>query len=549
MSDQDIEKLVGEADPEPPVAAPTGNGGSQTVKVQFEAPPSRAWGSRNKTQTPTQAKAFTTIIAKMFPSQGEQLVVRKRQGEGANAKVEYVGIFRDQDLQGCPSVEAFLSRHIVPKFGYGAYPVAMLDRTGQESKHDEFVIASPLGDQTVPPRDATGVIATLLREVVLKDQQRPDMGLGGLASGYPQNNPQTYPQAQQGQHYPQQSYPQSGSDSVKDELVKKMIDRVEHLEKSLSAPKPVDVAELIERVALRLQPPPAPVITPPQFDWLQAASLIKDIVREFRAGERKEDGLDQFLKIKQVIGGERSAEVDILKEMLRDQKDRSNRLEDKIEQMTSAPPEDAVEKLKGMVEAVQVVREIGRETESKKDSLGAYLSEMFKQAPAVLDKASVLMDKAMQRDRQALQARALMAGKVRAVVTPVAKPKTEVEQAKADRPNTDPYPEGFDVYVDRLVKAGDPASKIRGTLEAFQFIGQHEPWKKYFDACLLLAKAKDKRAIDYVDAFLGVLYDRRNIPEELRLEVISLFKNHWDQIIDVVLASEPETTGATTSAN
>ena len=460
----------------------------------------------------------------MFPDIGEQLIVRKRQGEGANAKVEYVGIFRMQDLQGCHSVEAFLSRHVVPKFGYGAYPVALLDVKGQETKHDEFSIAgpAPVGARNGDP---SSVVAELLREVILKRQEGvPDSaGLGGLgALGHPHGAQPCSHGAPYGAPMP------APSDPVKDDLLRKMIDKVERLEHAVSQPKQLDPVELVERVAARMQPAPAQHI-----DWLQLAALVKDTMRELRPPEPKEDSLDKFLKYQQLIGSGKSVETELLKEMLRDQKDRANRLEEKIEKITDMPPEDPIDKLKSMVDAVKVVKELAGETE-KKDTLAAYLSDMFKHAPAVFDKVGHLMDKAMARDKQTIQGKLLLTGKTKLTQAAVQKAK---EVKETNKPETEPYPEGFNVYISRLVAAKETGDKVRATLEAFQFLGQHEPWKKYFDACVLLAKAKDSRAIEYVEAFLDVLYDRRDIPEVVKLDIVAIFKTHWSQIIDVVLAA------------
>mgnify|MGYP001602016786 CR=1 FL=1 len=448
-------------------------------------------------------------LARMFPTASQHMVIRKRVGDGPTARPYHVGNFTQADLQGFINIEGFIQQQVLPTWGAGDYIVSLTDASGTELKSEAFPVGMPQNYGM-----GLGFMKELVQTPIRHDPLPPPMPMPMTMS----MSSSTDVRLERLEKLIEQSV--SHREDPKDVLFRKMVDRLDLLERERNVPPPQPPPP----------PPPPPVAPPPQMDIVGLLGKLAEITRPplqqqpaldmermmsliermSNKPEKTTDWMDMLTKLATV-------KKEIFGDMVQTQKE----VAEKIAQVLNAPQPDFLEEAQRMAQAMELFKQIAS-NHSGGDTLST-VAQIFGNLPhlgKIFDKARMLTDSQT---------------KLKQIPAEVSK---QPEVIKKSPPPPLELPEGTQPYVDSLVRASGDREYIQSTLQLFEYLGKYPGWHTYYSACYELAKQGDRKALAYLDALLRNFVQRGTITEDKRGTIVGAFETHWETILEVAFSTE-----------
>lgn len=462
---------------------------------------------KSRKGTVTRVSVPPSQLAKFFPSTGEKLVIRlRRVGDMPNNRM-YVGSFNASDIQGYLNIEEFLKALVVPSWGPGDYTVALAAPNGVETRVETFPMHPPTNQNNNGGSGLFGALKDLPWGI---SSQQQGVDLSQLNPVSPSLTPN--PMDNRLDRLERLLDRQSQGPDPRDVLIKKLVDRLDDMDRNKNQPvaqpvqQPLDIASVVSQIAAVMRP-----ATPPPDNSLEKLLLLVDRMVP-KEQPKQTDPWDMITKL-----------ATVKRELFGDMAEQQKELNKKLDAYINQPAPDPLEEVERVQRMWTMMKQM---VNSEGDSYGSFIGQIFKGLPGILDKAKGVVEAQAKTE-------VAKADQVRQVA--------QIKQAQAAKQVTQPelhptqieYPEGFGEYLIKLQNANGAKENIEATLRAFEFLGKHEGWNKFYNVTYNLAKSGDKKAIKYLERLLQHMEVRQEIDVDKRTSIVDAFNNYWEQIISV----------------
>lgn len=469
-------------------------------------------------------------VNRLFPTTGDEVVIKKRVGDYPSYKTVFVGQYNSQDVAASKTLEAFLQRYIVPKKGGGDYVVTLLSPGGNIKNE---AVLSMEADEPVPAKlNTTNSEDKLLLELldvlkVKKAQGERNEVLEGIRQ--------------------QLGLGQQGQTTNAPNETRLILDKLDRLEKEKEdSTEKLILTKLLTRMDKENTPPQVPILPsmPPQQDVGQAvSSALEKVLDRFAQMHQNQqqnqmtlkdmlelmekmkppplpppvkeksvfEQMMEFAQVKQTLFGDKDNQVELIKQQNENLKEELRDIKQTLKE-----PSDPLDQIKQVVELNDALEQLGKRRTGG-DGLVPMIRDIFGGAASMAKETGKVLDK--QR-AIAQEQRKYLEQKQKTVQ------KQEQEQTKW------PYPEAFRPYFDNVKNANDDLSRIKSTLEAFQYLGENvKTWAPYYEKALSLAKDDYKDdTIKYVRAFLNNLAKTNELSPVQISTIVTAFERNWESL-------------------
>lgn len=380
---------------------------------------------RDAAGLPPVIRAGSTEVR--MPS-NKRLTVHKRKDDGKRA---YITNYTLDDFKGESSLEPFVAKYIVPKWGYGQYEVTVLGPNDEPVSSHPVTIDAPVSEHEHDANDPLH----LVKEIISLSQN--------MAPGAQSKRAQLMSQL--------------GLESDRP-LTMRDLDRLQAIQAQPQGLDPLKIFELVEK--LKPQPAPMPMHIP-----LPAPGpdpMMTMMIESMRA---------QSALLTTLMGSmfsNKSQGVDpLVAEMMKMERERNARLETRIDALQNQPPSrglaDAISELKEVQEIAKGVP--GLESFSGEGgSLSSFLAKLLENAPAVGEAIGKVMERVATAKANGV--RQAMSGQ-------------RVALPAAAAPAPLPLPEKAKIAIHQLAHGPqDDATITTAAIEALSSLGSDPAWQQ-----------------------------------------------------------------------
>lgn len=497
-----------------------------TLTPHAEPPPRRSTARRGKAAAP-RAPAISKELKGIVPS-SDRIHVYKRD---SNGKMAYTADYSSQEVSGCGTIEAFLKKYAVPKWGYGEFHIHVQKNGGPLTPMGQVSIAEPR--EAAKPTEVSVIKELMEAQKRMENDANRESATAFDGMAKMMETLSTMQQGSSGNDMmplmmmmmqQQQAARQPKSDPV----IEVILRRLEDMERNASAPAPMPpmpalppppppvdpmasmapvLASIMEsnaqmnRMMMEIANRPAPLVPqPPQRDVLAEMAHMKNIF----------GSNDDSLGAKDIIGL-----LPIMKEL--------------IQPNSGGPPslEEQIAEFRHMKEGLG---ELEREFRPTSTNEGGFW-----------DKAADILGGLIQNTD--------MGSKIAEGISPPPQPQVVTSRAIPAEAEAEPaktkfeMPEGFAGFAKQINESEDVGHKIGAFVMGMQFLVKFETFRAPIMSIFTAIQKNEKNeALKMLDGFLSAFVENEVFTEEAAVTLFEGVQVHWDMIrhkMGVAPAPEP----------
>lgn len=488
---------------EPPVPTASQEQPEQ-LRVQVSGPAESSTSpSKTSTRRRRSAKKPSSELQAMLPK-NERIHVWKRTDDG---KLAFASDYGQGELKGFGSIEAFLRKYVVPKFGFGEYHLYLQSENGQPQPIGQVSLLAPAEK---PSGDVTTLKELLEASQRMSDQAKNEGGsmFDGMAKmmgilkdlkgddGKGGVDPMALFMLMQ---MNRSEHPR-GPDPMVQLLAQKLDQLEERTREAAAMPMPpmpppappIDpmasmaplVTGVLETMSKLVEVSSRPAPAPPQRDVLAELASMKTL---FDRGDSlgPKDVIQMLPTLKELIGG------------------------------NQAPPQDLGTQLASIKESVNSLRSIGAEID------GPQQSDSF--WPVAAQILSLLTGQPNLGPNVAQAIQDEVTGN---------KPPEQLQKPQEEQEDHDlQIPDGFLPFAEKINTSENIGEKIGATVMGLQFLHQEKEWQPYVIAILTkVQEDKKRKALELLGAFFSGMVEIEVIERDAAMAVLEGIRDHWTTI-------------------
>jgi hypothetical protein len=505
---------MAQAEPE----LPMNMGHLESTPVIEETEQKRTTTRRGKAPTAPRSTALPKELKGIVPS-SDRVHIYKRD---VNGKMAYAADYSSQEVAGCGTIEAFLKKYAVPKWGYGEFHLHVQKSGGPLVPMGQVSIAEPISKEKTSEIGSIKELIEAQKKMEQDASRENASAFDGMArmmetisrmkesNGSGDMMPLMLMMMQQQQ--------QSASRGPKsDPIIEVVLRRLEAMESKVSAPPPMPpmppmapppppvdpmasmapiLASMLEsnaqmnRMMMEIASRPAPVAPmPPQRDVLAEMAHMKNI---FGSNENS-------LGAKDIIGL-----LPMVKDLLQSGNNGQLTLEDQIAEFRHMK--------EGLGELEREFRPASTNTGGFWDKAADILGGLISQG----NMGQQIAESISPPPQQAQQVRPKIEANASA-------PEPEVQKFK--------MPEGFEKYAQQVNEGESIGHKIGAFVMGMQFLVRYDEFKAPIMSIFTAIQKNDREnALKMLDGFLSAFMENEIFTEEAAVELFEGVQVHWDMI-------------------